>query len=679
MSASPSTSKHWRRSLDDAGICWLTLDRADAAANTLSAEVLIELDGELDALRGSSARGLVFESGKRSGFILGADVKEFSALQDAAHATAMAARGQALLGRIENLPIPTVAAIDGFALGGGLELALACDYRIAVDSYERTLGLPEVQLGIHPGFGGSVRAVQILGPPLALDLMLTGRSLSPHEAAKQGLVDRVVPRQALRDTAKDFVARRPARRRAPWHVALLNLAPLRRLVAARVRKDVRKRATREHYPAPYAILDLWERYGAHGERAFRAEAESIGKLLVTPTCRNLVHVFELRERLRNLAPKDSRVQRVHVVGAGTMGGDIAAWCALRGLEVTLQDRAQQYVEPALARARELFAKRLRAPGDAEAAGQRLRVDLAAAEVGSAELVIEAIVEKAEAKRGLFAELEPRLAPRALIATNTSSLQLETLASVLQRPELFVGLHFFNPVASLPLVEVIRGEQTAEETMLAAMSFVTKIGKLPLPCRSAPGFLVNRLLTPYMLEALHAHVDGHSLESIDAAAKAFGMPMGPVELADRVGLDVALHVAEILSAVLATPPPELLKAKVAKGELGVKTGRGFYSYDARGKPIKDHKQVSGDSELGDRLLLPLINEAVACLHEGVVADADLVDAGVVFGAGFAPFTGGPIRYARQRGVDEVIAKLSSFAERFGTRFTPHEGWHNLRNA
>jgi 3-hydroxyacyl-CoA dehydrogenase/enoyl-CoA hydratase/3-hydroxybutyryl-CoA epimerase len=362
-----------------------------------------------------------------------------------------------------------------------------------------------------------------------------------------------------------------------------------------------------------------------------------------------------------------------------MGGDIAAWCALRGLDVTLQDRAQQYVEPALTRARELFAKRLRAPGDAEAAGKRLRVDLAAAEVGSAELVIEAIVEQADAKRGLFTDLEPRLSPTALIATNTSSIQLEELASALQHPERFVGLHFFNPVASLPLVEVIRGEQTAEETMLAAMSFVTKIGKLPLPCRSAPGFLVNRLLTPYMLEALYAHVDGHRLESIDAAAKAFGMPMGPVELADRVGLDVALHVAEILSTVLATPPPELLKAKVAKGELGVKTGRGFYSYDDRGKPVKDRRHVTADPELADRLLLPLINEAVACLHERVVADADLVDAGVVFGAGFAPFTGGPIRYARQRGVAEVVAKLSSFAQRFGTRFTPHEGWQNLRNA
>jgi 3-hydroxyacyl-CoA dehydrogenase / enoyl-CoA hydratase / 3-hydroxybutyryl-CoA epimerase len=679
MSTRPMASKHWRRAVDDDGVCWLTLDKAGAGANTLSAEVLDELAGELDALQGSSVRGVVFESGKPGGFILGADVKEFAALDDASHATAMAARGQALMNRIAALDVPTVAAIDGFALGGGLELALACDYRVAVDSYERTLGLPEVQLGIHPGFGGSVRAVQILGPPLALDLMLTGRSLSPHEAAKHGLVDRVVPREALRAAAKDYVARRPALRRAPWHLALLNLRPLRTVLAARVRADVRKRAELAHYPAPYAIVDLWERYGAHGAQALRAEVESIGRLLVTQTSRNLVHVFGLRERLRNLAPKAGRVRRVHVVGAGTMGGDIAAWCALRGLDVTLQDRAQQYVDPALTRASELFAKRLRAPGEAEAAGKRLRVDLVAAEIGSADLVIEAIVEKAEAKRGLFADLEPRLAPTALIATNTSSIQLEMLASSLQRPDRFVGLHFFNPVASLPLVEVIRGEQTSEETMLAAMSFVTKIGKLPLPCRSAPGFLVNRLLTPYMLEALHAHVDGHSLESIDAAAKAFGMPMGPVELADRVGLDVALHVAEILTSVLATSPPELLKTKVAKGELGVKTGRGFYSYDSRGKPIKDGRRARADSELADRLLLPLINEAVACLHENVVADADLVDAGVVFGAGFAPFTGGPIRYARQRGVAEIVEKLSLFAARFGTRFTPHEGWKSLHNA
>jgi 3-hydroxyacyl-CoA dehydrogenase/enoyl-CoA hydratase/3-hydroxybutyryl-CoA epimerase len=679
MSNGPASSKHWRSSRDDDGVCWLTFDKAGSGANTLSAEVLDELARELEALRAAPPRGLVFESAKRSGFILGADVHEFSRLRDATQAAEMAAHGQAVLGRIAALGIPTVAAIDGFALGGGLELALACDYRVAVSSYERTLGLPEVQLGIHPGFGGSVRTVEIVGPLLALDLMLTGRSLSAHEALKSGLVDAVVEREALRAKAKELVARRPPRRRAPWYLAVLNHAPLRPLLAARARADARKRVKPQHYPAPYAIIDLWERHGGRGEAALRAEASSIGKLLVTPTCRNLVHVFELRERLRNLAPKDSPIRRVHVVGAGTMGGDIAAWCALKGLDVTVQDRALEFVEPALARAQELFRKRLRAPGEAEAAARRLRVDLSATDIGSADLVIEAIVEKAEAKRALFAELEPRLRAAALIATNTSSIRLETLAGALRDPGRFVGLHFFNPVASLPLVEVIRGEQTSERALQTATSFVTRIGKLPLPCSSSPGFVVNRLLTPYMLEALHAHADGHSLESIDAAAKDFGMPMGPVELADRVGLDVALHVAEILSEVLRSAPPELLKSKVAKGELGVKTKRGFYSYDARGKPIKDRSRRAFDADLPDRLLLPLVNEAVACLHEGVAADADLIDAGVVFGAGFAPFTGGPLRYAQARGVDEIVARLTELARRFGTRFTPHEGWRQLRAA
>jgi 3-hydroxyacyl-CoA dehydrogenase/enoyl-CoA hydratase/3-hydroxybutyryl-CoA epimerase len=506
--------------------------------------------------------------------------------------------------------------------------------------------------------------------------MLTGRSLSPREARERGLVDRVVAREELRAAASELITKRPALRRAPWYLALLNVAPLRPLLARRVRADVRKRAKREHYPAPYAIIDLWERHGARGHAALRDEVASIGKLLVTPTCRNLVRVFELRERLRNLAPKASSMRHVHVVGAGTMGGDIAAWCALRGLTVTVQDRARQYVEPALARARELFRKRLRAPGEADRALQRLRVDLEAQEVASADLVIEAIIEKADAKRALFADLEPKLRESALIATNTSSIEIEALASALEHPQRFVGLHFFNPVASLPLVEVIQGPQTSPEALAAALSFVTSIGKLPLPCRSAPGFLVNRLLTPYMLEALHAHQDGHSFESIDAAAKAFGMPMGPVELADRVGLDVALHVAEILSAVLRTAPPDALRAKVANGELGVKSGRGFYSYDSAGKPLKQRSHAAPDMELADRLLLPLLNEAVAVLDEGVVADADLVDAGMVFGAGFAPFRGGPLHYARQRGVAELTGKLARFAERFGTRFTPHDGWRTL---
>jgi 3-hydroxyacyl-CoA dehydrogenase/enoyl-CoA hydratase/3-hydroxybutyryl-CoA epimerase len=669
------TARHWRRRVDDRGICWLTLDKADSSVNTLSQEVLAELEVELTTPLEPKVRGLVFESGKKTGFIAGADVKEFGRLADAAQGTEVAARGQALLARIGKLGVPTVAAIDGFALGGGLELALACDYRIAAEGYERTLGLPEVQLGIHPGFGGTVRSVQLLGAPLALDLMLTGRSLSPQEALKHGLVDRVVPRDRLAGAAAEVALERPAKRRAAWHLRLLSSGPWRAVFAHFVLNQVRKRAPRAHYPAPYAIVDLWQRYGGDGERAYRAEVESIGALFVTRTSRNLVRVFELRERLRNLAPRDSSISRVHVVGAGTMGGDIAAWCALRGLSVTLQDRAQQYVDPALVRARELFVKRLRAPGEADAATSRLVVDLAGEQVDAADLVIEAIVENPDAKRALFAQLEAKLPEHALVATNTSSIQLEELSQALRSPEKFVGLHFFNPVASLPLVEVIRAATTSDATLEKAMAFVTRIGKLPLPCRSAPGFLVNRVLTPYMLEALRAHEDGYALETIDAAAKSFGMPMGPVELADRVGLDVALHVAKILSGVLRAEPPRLLAEKVAAGELGVKSGRGFYAY-AHGRAVKQKQFARPDEELVDRLVLPLINEAVACLEEGIVADADLLDAGVVFGTGFAPFTGGPMNYARQRGYAAVVERLQLLATRLGPRFTPHAGWQKL---
>jgi 3-hydroxyacyl-CoA dehydrogenase/enoyl-CoA hydratase/3-hydroxybutyryl-CoA epimerase len=670
-------SKHWRSDIDAAGIYRLTLDKADSSVNTLSREVLDELGNELAAIQKARPRGLIIKTGKTTGFVVGADVKEFTQLTSAEQGARVAARGQALLAQIEALGVPTVAAIDGFALGGGLELALACDHRVAVDGYERNLGLPEVQLGIHPGFGGTVRSVQLLGAPLALDLMLSGRMLSPREALRAGLVDGVCARDDLDRTAAALIERRAPRRSARWHLRLASLPPVRPFIARRVRGSLARRARREHYPAPYAILDLWVRHGGRRTaEAFRAEADSIGVLLVTSTCRNLVRVFELRERLRNLAPKQSAVRRVHVVGAGAMGGDIAAWCALRGLDVTLQDRAMQYVEPALRRAHDLFAKRLRAPGEADAASNRLTVDLEARQAASADVVIEAIIESADAKRALFSDLEPKLEPTALLATNTSSIELEKLAKHLARPAQFVGLHFFNPVASLPLVEVIRGAATGDGAMTQALSFVTQIGKLPLPCRSAPGFLVNRVLTPYMLEALHAHADGHALETIDAAAKSFGMPTGPVELADRVGLDVALHVARILGPVLGSAPPEALIRKVESGDLGAKTGRGFYSYDKDGKAAKAPHFATPDADLVDRLILPLLNEAVACLDAGIVADADLLDAGVVFGTGFAPFRGGPMRYIRERGAAEICTRLEALAARFGERFKPHSGWKTL---
>jgi 3-hydroxyacyl-CoA dehydrogenase / enoyl-CoA hydratase / 3-hydroxybutyryl-CoA epimerase len=671
------TERHWRSERDGDGICWLTLDKQGTSANTLSQDVLEELDRTLDGLRGGLPRGVVIRSGKPGGFVLGADVKEFQRLQSAAEGARVAAQGQALLAKIEALDVPSVAAIDGFALGGGLELALACRYRVAVESHQRNLGLPEVQLGIHPGFGGTVRAIELLGAPRALDLMLTGRSVSPVEARQIGLVDRLASAETLDAAARELILETPRQRRAPWHLRCLNLAPVRRLLARSLRTRVAKRARREHYPAPYALIALWVRYGGKGPRAYQAEAESIGQLLVTSTCRNLVRIFLLRERLRNLVPREATVKRVHVVGAGVMGGDIAAWCALRGIDVSLQDRSDELVRPALERAEKLFARRLRGPGEAESARLRLHPDVGAEKVGDAEIVIEAIIEKLDAKQSLLRDLEPRLGNDTIIATNTSSIVLEDIATALKHPQRLVGLHFFNPVAKLPLVEVIHGKDTDQPTFERAMSFVTQIGKLPLPCRSAPGFLVNRILTPYMLEALRAHQDGYALETIDAAATAFGMPVGPVELADRVGLDVALHVARILGQAFGLEVPGALQRKVENGELGTKSGRGFYQYQD-GKARKRRDAPAPDEALTDRLVLAMVNEAMACYQDRIVEDLDLLDAGVVFGTGFAPHTGGPINYARARGVKDVIRSLAGLAERHGSRFSPHAGWDGLRS-
>ena len=663
---------HWRSENDSNGIRWLLLDKADSSTNVLSQAVLWELADLIDQVSANPPAGVVLKSAKESGFIAGADISEFRALADSGQAEELVRRGQWLLDQLDKLPCPTVAAIHGFALGGGLELALACDYRIAVESHKRNLGLPEVRLGIHPGLGGTVRSVRLLGAPTALNLMLTGRSISAVEARRAGLLDRIVPEAQLDRTAREFVLSPPPKRRAPFHVRALGLQVVRPWLGRRLRAQVRRRARPAHYPAPFAIVNLWVRHGARGPSAYEAEAQSIGRLLQTPTSHNLVRVFFLRERLQGLAPKSTEIRRVHVAGAGVMGGDIAAWCALRGLTVTIHDQSMALVEPALQRAEKLFRRRLRAPGAADEAGRRLVAD--AAGIADADLVIEAIVERLDAKQALFQELERQMRADALLATNTSSIALERLSEGLVHRGRFLGLHFFNPVAKLPLVEVVRGDSTDDLCMTRAMAFVNRIGKLPLPCRSAPGFLVNRILAPYLTEALFAHRDGYALETIDQAAEAFGMPMGPVELADSVGLDVALHAAESLDTT-AGEAVSLLHAKVEAGELGAKSGVGFYRYRDN-RPVKSRRFAAPDEDLQDRLILPLVNAALACHAEGVVEDTDLVDAGVIFGTGFAPFRGGPIQYVRQRGIEEVVRRMETLAASYGPRFAPHPAWKKL---
>jgi 3-hydroxyacyl-CoA dehydrogenase/enoyl-CoA hydratase/3-hydroxybutyryl-CoA epimerase len=643
-----ATPPQWTLTVDADRIAWLCFDKPNASANSLSRAAMEELNQRLGEVEQARPAGLVIVSGK-SGFIAGADVSEFGQVRVPAEAVPSIRAAHAVLQRLEDLPCPTVAAINGYCLGGGLELALACRHRVAADDPKVTIGLPEVMLGIHPGFGGTVRAVRLVGVALAMDLMLTGKNLRPDKALRAGLVDAVVPAERLRDAARKLALQPRARRRAPLGQRLLNLPFVRGFVAGRIEQQVRRRARRAHYPAPYAIVDLWRRHGASTHTGYEAEAQSVARLVCTPTSRNLVRVFFLQERLKALGGKDLPAGgHVHVVGAGVMGGDIAAWCALRGYTVTLQDRGAEFVQPALERARAFFDKRERVPGKADEQMARLRADVEGAGVAAASLVIEAISENADAKRALYARVEPQLRPGAILATNTSSLMLEPLAAALAAPGRLVGLHFFNPVAQMPLVEVIESTLTDPATRAAALAFTRAIDKLPLPCRSAPGFLVNRV--------------------------QFGMPMGPIELADIVGLDVCLHVGRILSAAFGGAAPDAVAPLVAAGKLGRKTGEGLYVWrDGKAvKPAVDPAYRAPD-DLQDRLLLPLVNEAMAVLREGVVADADLIDAGVIFGSGFAPFRGGPLRYARERGVAETVSSLRGLAARHGDRFLPDAGW------
>ena len=672
-----SASACWKSERDAEGIVWLTIDKPDSSANVLSAAVLGELDTLLGQLEQALPRGVVVLSAKRSGFVAGADIKEFTSLTDEASGYQLIHRGQQVLERLERLPCPTVAAVHGFALGGGLELALACRYRVGVADERLSLGLPEVLLGIHPGFGGTVRSVRVAGVRAAMELMLTGKPVRGDKALRLGLVDQLVPEGELRSAARALLLAAPAPRRAPFGERLLSSAPLRPWVRRSLIAQVAKRAPREHYPAPYAIIDLWARHGAQGARAFEAEARSIAHLFTTPTSRNLVRVFLLQDRLKSGGKGGGDVRTVHVVGAGVMGGDIAAWSALRGFTVTLQDRSLEYVAPALKRAQELFDKRVRDPQKNAATRARLTADVAGDGVPNADVVIEAIFENLEAKQELYARLEPRMKPGALLATNTSSIMLEPLAAKLARPQRLVGLHFFNPVAQMPLIEVVHSDRTDPAAVQGATAFARRIDKLPLACRSAPGFMVNRVLTPYMYEAMLAAQEGVPLGTIDRAAVSFGMPLGPIELVDVVGLDVAAHVGEIIAQQLKRPVTQIkrLNELLAAKQLGRKSGQGFYPWQ-NGKAVRPAAAGPAPPDLIDRMVLVLVNECVACLREQVVEDADLVDAAVVFGAGFAPFRGGPLAYARARGAASVVARLRELAGRYGERFQPDPGWSKL---
>jgi 3-hydroxyacyl-CoA dehydrogenase/enoyl-CoA hydratase/3-hydroxybutyryl-CoA epimerase len=648
---SQSEYRHWRLDYDIDGVCWLTIDRDGESSNSLSREVLVELEQIVSKLEKEPPRGLVLRSGKPGAFIVGADVREFDQVSNAAEAEAFIREAHALYDRVEALPFTKAVIIDGYCLGGGLELALCFDYRIARDSDNTRLGFPEIKLGIYPGFGGSARATRLIGGFQAMQIMLTARMLRARPAKAMGLIDQVVgPHGSLRWAARRAVLAGRKSRGPGWLARLSNFGPARKLLAGQMRKQTAAKANPRHYPAPFELIDAWEQFGDDPRQMLDEEARRVARLISGSTSEGLRRVFWLMEKLKaNGKGSAFKARRVHVIGAGVMGGDIAAWCVLQGLEVTLQDREMKYIEPALKRAAALFRKRLKAPERVAGARARLIADVQGDGAARADVIIEAIFENLEAKQKLFAELEPRIKAGAILATNTSAIPLRDIAGVLDRPSRLIGLHFFNPVARMPLVEVVYDEQTEQDEIERGAAFCNQINRFPLPVVSSPGFLVNRVLARYMLKAFQIYRErGITKEAIDQAAVNFGMPMGPVELADTVGLDVGLGVMGTLGSDANAEDANILRAHVEQGKLGKKSGEGFYTWK-KGKPQKDPEAAKGVNleTLGEELMQPYFDECRACLADGIVADRDALDAGMIFGTGFAPFRGGPLFYLEKR--------------------------------
>ncbi len=648
MTTDLTTLKDWRYSVDMEGIAWATFDREGESANALGRRPLEELGAIIEAAeagaKAGTVNGLVLMSGKEKSFIVGADIREFDQLDTEAKVMDGIKPVNAMLDRLERLPVPVVAAIHGVCVGGGFELILACHYRIATRDSSTRVGFPEVKLGIFPGFNGTARSIRQAGPISAMQNMLTGSMIRANVARGLGYIDQLVgsPHE-LRWAARKAVQQKRKSAPAGFLKSAVGKWPLRGWLAGKMRTETSRKVREDHYPAPFRLIDLFEKHGGNLASLKEAETRAFAPLMVSETSRNLRRVFRLSELLKAQAPKtiDWKPLRVHVIGAGTMGADIAGWCVASGMEVSLQDLSAEQIKKGIAAQAKLLGRKFRTKAERDAAKVRLIADPAGDLVGRADVVIEAIVEKLEIKQKLFADLETKIKPGAVMATNTSSIMIEDIAQGLKDPGRLIGIHFFNPVAQMPLVEIVRGSGSREEDVRKGAIFVTAIDKFPLVVKSVPGFLVNRVLAPYLMGALSRLDKGEAKEKIDEAARTFGMPMGPIELADAVGLDVCLHVGKILKQA---PDASKLDDMVKSGKLGKKSGEGFYKWvDGRAQKTEKSYDPVELKKLGRELIEPLLVECERCRDEGVVENADLVDAGVIFGTGFAPFRGGPLHF------------------------------------
>ncbi|MCE9614298.1 MAG: enoyl-CoA hydratase/isomerase family protein [Lentisphaerae bacterium] len=682
-----STGIRTERTADDLAL--VTFDQPGAAANVLSREVLQALDGALDWVAAQPGlRGVVFLSAKPTIFIAGADVKQLAALDHDDALRAMIREGQRVFARVGDLAVPSVAAIHGACLGGGCELALACDYRVASDDHRTRIGLPETSLGIVPAWGGCTRLPRLVGFPKACDLILGAKRLAPKPALRAGLVDAVVPREALLTMARRLVAKgRPVRKRH----GVVNQALIAGGIARVVSRDLEHR-TRGHYPAVYRALDAMRRgLRVSVAESQRLEEEAVVQLAVTPTCHNLMRVFFQQERAKHLrldnAHPPPRLERVAVIGAGVMGAGIAQWLSAHERAVILKDVDVDRVRQGMATIATLYREAVRhhvlEAVAARAGLDRLAPTAVEVPLAGTELVIEAAVENMTIKQEIFRRLGEATPAETILATNTSALSVTELARVVRHPERVIGVHFFNPVHRMQLVEVIVGAQTAPAVVDRVLRFVQEVGKLPVVVQDRPGFVVNRILMPYLIEAGHLFEAGAPVARIDEAMLDFGMPMGPLRLIDEVGVDVASHVAGHLSACFGArmAVPAVLSAMVAAGQLGRKRGSGFYRHAggnrarphaALAKHVRNREAAGLDEDaLVDRMALLMVNEGARCLDEGVVGEAQDVDFAMIMGTGFSPFRGGPLRYADGRGIVNVVRELDRLAARVHARFEPCE--------
>jgi 3-hydroxyacyl-CoA dehydrogenase/enoyl-CoA hydratase/3-hydroxybutyryl-CoA epimerase len=703
------------------GLAFLIFDRPHEKVNVLNAPIVAVLEILIDqAAHDKDVRGLVVMSAKPGSFIAGADVREIGSLRSPQDAAFASRKGHRLFDALERLPFPVVAAINGTCLGGGTELALACHYRVAAEDPRVEIGLPEVRLGILPGWGGTQRLPRLVGLAPALDLILTGRSLDARRALAIGVVDEVAPPEYLLDAAERLVREAAERRRRPRRVLrdhpIARLGPLRLARAAAAgyvaRRGLRRRLDPAHYPAPYRALEVVLKGVRRGVRSgLLAEEEAIGQLAVGSTCKNLVSLFFLQQAARkdpgtaDPAARPRDVGAAAVLGAGLMGGGIAQALARAGIPVRLKDIDAAALAHGVRAVHDLFGADLRKRRlsrrefDQRVALVRPTLDYTG--LGRADVVIEAVVERVEVKHKVLAEVEAAIPEGFIFATNTSSLPIGQIAAPARRPEDVVGMHFFSPVHRMPLVEVIRGPRTSEEAVATAVALAKRMGKTPIVVGDAPGFLVNRILMAYVGEALVMLEEGARIEDVDRVMVGFGMPMGPLALLDQVGIDVAGHVAAVLAAAFGERAPRSTALQILKdkGWLGRKSGRGFYLYggDASGGRRRGARRGGdgGDAEAGraaravnaavyplisphgrlrlepgpteTRLVLPMINEAARCLEAGIVTGPEPVDLGMVLGAGFPPFRGGLLRHADSLGPAVVVQGLEALAARHGPRF------------